>query len=283
MHHGDNLRDNGDVLPRVQWNDNAWNHDLEYRRFLTGETAAIGIACRFPILQLHYHLDPFLLPDRPDSEQRRYIDEAYATDFHVMRRKLMTPADEDIVTSSRHLHHIISHQPVPPLDQIQHTLAFPDPGPPDEEEADTVDVRERAMQRGARRKCLFHNRLDTAIKLSSLELAPEDGNPSCSGELEQLSRNFLALRHEDARQVEAEESCQGLVTLIRRQCVEVRDLGLAEHMKSVGCKTPDISGQGQAGAGHLRFRDLAIQAELPCERFELKRITSPSDEVAESK
>ena len=172
---------------------------------LLREAGAVGVLGGVPRLELHDDLDALLLPHRARAEERRDVDEPDAADFHVMRRELVTAADEDVVAAAGHLHHVVRDEAVASLDQVEHALALPDSRPADEEQPDAVHVRERAVQRGARRERLFDDRLDPPVEFRRLELAAEHRHAPGAGELEQLGRNLLPLRDEDAGQLEAEE------------------------------------------------------------------------------
>src|SRR5512137_1291615 len=84
MHHRDDLGDHRDVLARVEGHHDLRHRDVQNHGLLPGEAGPVGILGRFPVLQLHHHLDPLLLADRPDPEQRRDVDQADAADLHVV-------------------------------------------------------------------------------------------------------------------------------------------------------------------------------------------------------
>jgi hypothetical protein len=119
--------------------------------------------------------------------------------------ELVSSADQDIIASAGDLHHIIGYQAVPALHQIEDALALADSRPADEEQANPIDVGQRPMQRRARSKCFFDDRLDAAVELGSLQLTAQDRNSLHPGELQQLRRRILALGYEDTGQVEAEK------------------------------------------------------------------------------
>ena len=104
------------------------------------ETAAVAVLGGLPVLQLHHHLDPLLLAHGAYAEQRRNVDQANAPDLHMMRCQLVSPADQHIVASTSHLHHVVGDEAVPPLHQIQHALALADAGAADEEQSHAVHV-----------------------------------------------------------------------------------------------------------------------------------------------
>ena len=74
----------------------------------------------------------------------------------------------------------------------------------------------------------------------------------------------------------------GCLPLLRRQRVEIGDLGLAEHVDPVGREPAGVAGQREPGARDLGFGHLAVQPEVAGERLELERIAAAGDEVAEA-
>src|SRR5215510_15981018 len=123
-HHRDHFRDDSDVLPRVERDDHLGNRHLENRGLQLSEPGPVGVLGRLPVLELDDHFDPLLLAHRPDSEERRDIDEPYAADLHVVAGQLMTLADQDIAAPASHLYHVVSHKPVSPLYQIEHAFTL---------------------------------------------------------------------------------------------------------------------------------------------------------------
>ena len=158
-------------LPGIERHHHARHGDVEDHRLLAGEAGAVGVLGGLPVLELHHHLDALLLPHRADAEQRGNVDEPDAADLHVVRRQLVPPADQHVVAAAGDLDHVVGHQAVAALDQVEHALALADARAADEEQADAVDVGQRAVQRGARRERLLDDRLDPAVELRRLELA----------------------------------------------------------------------------------------------------------------
>jgi hypothetical protein len=123
----------------------------------------------------------------------------------VVRRQLVTPADQDVVTATGDLHDVVRHETMPPFYEIEHAFALSDTRATDEQKPDAIHVCERAVQGRPRSECFLHDRLDAAIELRRLEAAPEHRHSLGPGKLQQLGRHLLALGDEDAREVEAEE------------------------------------------------------------------------------
>ena len=88
------------------------------------------------------------------AEERRDVDDPDAPDLHVVPLELVAPRDEHVVAAACDVHHVVGHQPVTPLHQVQHALALADPAPPHEQQPHTVHVRQRAVHGGGRRERL---------------------------------------------------------------------------------------------------------------------------------
>src|SRR5258705_12217951 len=96
MMHRDHLGDHGDVLSRIEGNRDARDRHAKDGRRLAVESRALDAGVVSPLLELHHHLDPLLLPPGADAEDRRNVDEAEAADLHVVPLQLVPAADEDV-------------------------------------------------------------------------------------------------------------------------------------------------------------------------------------------
>jgi hypothetical protein len=187
----------------------------------------------------------------------------------VVAGQLMTLADQDVASSPGHLHHVVRHQTMSPLDQVQYAFALADPGTADKQESNPVHIREGAVQSGARRERLFEQRLDTAVELRRLELAQQQRHPANPGEIEQLAGYLLPLGHEDAGQVEVEERLEPLASLFGSERIQVTDFGFAQDVQPARGETGGVTGQRQAGARDLRVGNGPVQPQVPGQRREL--------------
>ena len=108
------------------------------------------------------------------------------------------------------------------------------------------------------------------------------GHAAGLGQLEHLRRDLLALGDEDAGQLELEELLQRLAPLLRRERVEVGDLGLPEDVQPVGREAAGVPGQRQPRPGHLGVGQLTVEPQLAGQGLELERIAAAGEEVPES-
>ena len=86
--------------------------------------------------------------------------------------------------------------------------------------------------------------------------------------------HVLALGDEDAGQIEVEERDQRLPPLLRRERVQIGDLGLSQNMKPVGGKAAGIPGQCETRAGHFGSGDLAVESQVAGQRLQLQRVAA---------
>ena len=203
-------------------------------------------------------------------------------DLHVVLRQLVALADQHAAPAPGHLHHVVGHQPVPALDQVEHALALADPGAPDEQEPHAVDVRERAVQRGPCGERVLQHRLDAAVELRRLELGAHHGDLPSLRDLHQLRRDRQPLGHEDHREVEPEETFQRRLPGSRVERCQVGDFRLAQDVHPVRDEPRGEPRQRQAGARHLRVGEESVETQRAGQALELERLAVALDQVPES-
>src|SRR5690606_17031351 len=84
MVQGNNLRDDRNVLPRIEGNDDLRDRDAQDVDARYIETRSIIVGMLVPSLELDHNLDALLLPDRAHAEKRSDVDDADTTDLHMM-------------------------------------------------------------------------------------------------------------------------------------------------------------------------------------------------------
>src|SRR5690606_35265122 len=99
--HRDHLANDGDVLAGVQRDDDLGHLDPEDLHLFGNEPGAVVVRAVVPILELDHDLDALLLPDRPDPEEGRDVNDPDPTDLHVVPLELVAPPDEDVVAAAR--------------------------------------------------------------------------------------------------------------------------------------------------------------------------------------
>src|SRR5215207_4174117 len=174
VHRGDHLGDHSDILAGIERDDYPGHCDIQNRRFLPGQTGAVAVLRGFPILQLYHDFDALLLPNGPHPEERRDVDETDPTNLHVMGGELVAPADEHVIAPAGNLHHVISHEPMAAFYQIEDAFALADSGAPHKQQAHAIHIGKGTVECGSRGERLFHDGLDAAVELRSLEPAPEN-------------------------------------------------------------------------------------------------------------
>src|SRR6201999_576168 len=87
---------------------------------------AVHVLDFVPHFQGDHQVHTLLAADAFHAEDRRDIDDADASHFHVIACQFRAGADDFASVHQRHFRDIIRHQAVTALDQRQDTLAFPD-------------------------------------------------------------------------------------------------------------------------------------------------------------
>src|SRR5579883_16117 len=145
MVHRDHLRDDGDVLPGIERHGDLRDRDVEDRHGHPVQPRALDHRLLVPLLEVHDDLDPLLLSDRANAEDRAHVDQADPTDFHEMALELVPPAHEHVGAAPGGDHQIVGDEPVPALDEVEHALRLADAALAREEEAHPEDVRQRPV------------------------------------------------------------------------------------------------------------------------------------------
>src|SRR6267378_2382999 len=105
--HREHFADHRQVLAGVQRHGKERQLDVEQLGFLTVESGAVVFASSVPIFELHDDFDAFLLAHRADAEQGVDVDQPHAADLHVVAGDLVAAADEHVVATLRHVHHVV--------------------------------------------------------------------------------------------------------------------------------------------------------------------------------
>src|SRR5690606_23547797 len=277
--HGHDLGDDRDVLPRVQRNPDLGHLHPEDLDLLPLQPRPVVVRPVVPVFELHHHLDPLLLADGADAEERADVDDPDPADLHVVPLELVAGADEDVVAAPRNVHQVVRHEAMPEIGRAEYALALPDAAPADEQEADTVDVREGPVHGRARRHAFLEKRLDAPEQLPGLEGRPQDRDPSLPCQVDHDLRHLLPLADHDPRDVEREEELQRGAQLLRRLRQEVAHLGLAEELEAPAREAFGEAGEHQARVGDVRAPDLACEADAVGEQLQSEPIASTLVEV----
>src|SRR5690606_35162578 len=279
--HRDHLRDDGDVLPRVERDDDLGHLDAENVDLLGDEPGAVVVHAVVPILQLDDNLDALLLPDGADAEQGRDVDDPDSADLHVMPLELVAAPDEDVVAAPRDVDDIVRDEAVAALDQVQHALALADAAPADEQQAHAVHVRERAVHGRGRREVLLEVQLGPPVQLARLERRAEERDLALPRGLDHHGRDVESLGHDHGRDVETEEGVDRPAELVLRQRRDEHDLGPAEDLDSAVGQPVGVAGENEAGAGQVGLLDDAVQPDVAGQQLEREALLVLLEEIAD--
>src|SRR5688500_8774715 len=122
----DDFGDYGDVLPRVEEHRDLRQLDLENRGRLDVESGALDDCVLIPLLEHDDDLDALLLPNRPDSENRRNVDQSHTADLHEVALHVVPATNQDVVAAFAGDDEIICNETMSALHQVQHALRLSD-------------------------------------------------------------------------------------------------------------------------------------------------------------
>src|ERR1700682_3467260 len=134
---GNDLGDDGDVLPGVQEYRDLRKLHLEHRGGLYVEAGSLHDGILVPLFELHDDLDALLLADGADTKDSRNVDQTDAANLHVMPLHLVATSDQHIVAALADDHQIIRNQPVSPLDEVENAFRFSNSAHAREKKADS--------------------------------------------------------------------------------------------------------------------------------------------------
>src|SRR5438105_13203653 len=109
----DDLGDHGDVFPWIQENGDFRELDVKSQSRFHVEAGALDDGVLIPLLELNDDLDALLLANRPNSKYCRNVDQADATNLHVMTLHLVTAANEHIVAALAGDDEIVGNEAMP--------------------------------------------------------------------------------------------------------------------------------------------------------------------------
>ena len=282
MRHRDDFANHREVLARIERHRHERQLDVEQLGALLIESGAVVFARVVPVLELHHDFDALLLAHGANAEQRVDVDQADAADFHVMPGNLMPAANQHVVAAARDVDHVVRHQAMPALDQVEHTFALPDPGASSEQEAHAKDVGERAVHGRARGESVVEKRLQPPVEFRRLEARANDGDALLSRQYQQFFRSLLAFRDDDAGELIRQNRFDRFAARLRIERSQVRDLGLAEDVNPVGAQEARrVAGEHKARARGLRGPDLPLEPHFRRQHLQLQRIAFAGEQVAD--
>ncbi|VBB38953.1 hypothetical protein TRIP_E160177 [uncultured Spirochaetota bacterium] len=194
--HGGGFDDDGYIASRFYRNLQHGNlHSQNIRGELVHADPVVDLV-GVPVLQLANQLNLLFIPYRAHSVQMGDIDDAQTADFHVVTDNLIGAlAHQNRTIDAADLHHIVRHQAVTPLDQLQGGLALAHPRIADQEDSDAENLDQHAMNGGFRSENIRENAQHPAGEFVGIEtrhqhraagffggLGKTDGRPERAGE-----------------------------------------------------------------------------------------------------
>ena len=165
----------------------------------------------------------------------------------------MAAADEHVIAAAGDVHHVVRHESMPALDQVEHAFALADSRTSAEQETDTEDVGERAMHGRTRRERIVQERLESPVEFGRLEPGANDRNAAVPPEHEQLFRRVLALGDDDARQLVRQKRLDRLAARLGIERGEIRNFRFSQNVNAIGAQeSGGVAGEDETGTRRLR-------------------------------
>jgi hypothetical protein len=176
----------------------------------------------------------------------------------VVAQELVAGADQDVAVAPRDGDHVVGHQPVAALHEIERRLALADGAPAGEQKADAVHVDERAVHVGLRREHGVEIRRQLVDERRGAHRRAQNRHLTLVGALGEVGGQLERLGHHDARNLELEQAVDGAAAVVFRELREVDALGLADDLQALGQEVLDEAHEAHPGAMDVAHRDVAL-------------------------
>jgi hypothetical protein len=213
-----------------------------------------------PLAQLDDELDLLGVAHGGDAEQVLDVDDAEATDLHVVADDAGAPPD-DVGALPPDLDHVVGDQPVAAHHEVERGLALADAALAEQQHADAEHVEQHAVHVGRRRHPVRHPAGHRGDEVRRGQRRHQHGHAARLGGDRQLLGRRQAAAHHDARRVAREQRRDP--ELARRLVVaQVLDLGAAEHEHAARVQLLGPAGQREPRLLDARHGHDAIDAGL---------------------
>src|SRR5580765_7468040 len=176
--------------------------------------------------------------------------------------------DQNSLGPAADLDGVVRDEAMPAHDEIERTLALPDPAFADDEHPETQDVHEHSMRDHSLRKGVFENRRQLRKGRRRRGSRLEEWQAGAFSLDRQFRRWRKAARDEHAWEVEREGESQRLNPGSRHQMFEVPDFAFTEHQHAARTQVFLKSSKRQSGFLRMRIGDYPIDAVRAGEQFE---------------
>src|SRR5690606_20950252 len=146
----------------------------------------------------------------PDAEHGANIDEPQSAHFHEMLHQVGARSHQQIFFLPGDDDHVIRHEAMAALDQIQSYLAFPDTRFPYEQEADSVDIHQGPVNGLLQRELVAEEIPQDGHEVGRGQGRPIDRDSVLCSRIYEALADDIALRQHDAWNRERDERLEGL-------------------------------------------------------------------------
>jgi hypothetical protein len=183
----------------------------------------------------------------------------------VVTRQLRAGADDGGLAAPPDLHGVIGNEAVSADDEIEGALALADAALTDDQDAESENVHQHAMDHLANGQAVVEDGGDLRDRERRRHLRPEQRHVIPLGREQQLGRRRPPAGDQHARDVVAEHRRQRVEAPVGVEALEVSDFALAEHQDP---RRPQVfveAGQREAGLLDVRTADAALEAAAAAE------------------
>ena len=167
----------------------------------------------------------------------------------------MAGSDQHLVPLADHLDEVVRDEPVPPLDQVEHALALPDPAPPLEEQSNPVDIGQRPVEARLRGEAIVEERADEVIESGGVLRGRDHRDAPPVGLLDECLRRLEPFGDDDTGDIEREETVDHFPTPLGGEVLEEGDLRLAQDLNPVVGDAFDGAGESGESALPVGYMD----------------------------
>src|SRR5262245_3640575 len=189
---------------------------------------------RLPSLEADDQPDLFDGADRGDPEQRLDVDEPEAAYFHEEPGGRRSRAVDERFSAPAHVDDVVGDEPMTAADQLEPAFALPDPALAEYQHAETEQIDEHPVNRGALREVEFEPRRELGDGCARGRRRHQERDAAALTSLRELARRAETSRHQDAGDVVREDGGGDGATFVGIARLEKADLALAKYQHAAG-------------------------------------------------
>ncbi len=177
---------------------------------------------------------------------------------------------------------VVGHEAVAAHHELERALALADAALAEQESPHPEDVDEHTVQLQARREAVVEDGVQRVDGPARARVGHEQRSPRRLRGGDERARRLAPSRHDDARQPEREEPARREAARLVAQRIQVRQLGLAEHLNARRDHALVMARQRQPVLLHPRMAQRAFEPRLARDPIQPDGKPGVFDELAHS-